>query len=191
MSSVANQPNPCGLSGADYTSALFDLLPRGAIWPRFQNTTLYKIVAGLGDFFMRFQNRACVLLEQESFPGTAVEMLPDWETALGLPDPCTAGLAMTVTQRQAACVARLAGSFNPTAANLIAYAATFGLVITITYPAANTIVIHGYPVSVTYFRAGQSFAGDLLSTFTPNALLECIMAPVIPAHVAYSFAFDL
>jgi hypothetical protein len=48
---------------------------------------LGKIVAGIGDFFMRFQNRACALLERESFPGTAVEMLPDWERALGLPDP--------------------------------------------------------------------------------------------------------
>ena len=184
------QPNPCGLTGADYTAALFDLLPRGAIWPRDPKTTLGKIVAGIGHFFMRFHNRACALLQTECFPGTAVELLPDWERALGLPDPCMPHTT-TIALRQAACIARLAGGFNPTAANLIAYAALLGFVITITYPAANTIVIHAHAVSVTYFRFGESVFGDRLSDFTDNSALECLMAAVIPAHVAYSFAYDL
>ena len=187
---TVSQPNPCGLTGADYTAALFDLLPHGAIWPKKPQSTLGKIVAGIGDFFMRFQNRACDLLEQESFPGTAIELLPDWERALGLPDPCVTA-TLTVAQRQAACVARLAGSFDPTAPNLIAYALSFGFTITITHPAANTAVIHAQAVTVTYFRAGQDYAGDLLSTFTNNSVLECLMAAVMPAHVAFSFAYDL
>jgi uncharacterized protein YmfQ (DUF2313 family) len=183
--STPNQVTPCGLGWADFLTALLDLLPRGRAWI---GTNLRALLAGMADNFLRLQQRSCDLSETESFPGTAIEMLPDWEQALGLPDPCVTD-ALTVAQRQAACIARLAGSFNPTAANMIAYAAAIGFTITIDYPAANVWRIHAPTESIVYFLADFGVADEPLETWG-NTLLECVMNAVNPAHIQLEFAYS-
>ncbi|WP_197520275.1 putative phage tail protein, partial [Paraburkholderia tropica] len=54
--------------------------------------------------YERSTSRANYLLI-DSFPPTAYELLPEWESTLGLPDPC-AGEAPTIPQRQAQVLAR-------------------------------------------------------------------------------------
>ena len=48
-------------------------------------------------------SRAADLLERESDPRKTIELLPDWERAFGLPDPCFK-TAITINERQIALV---------------------------------------------------------------------------------------
>ena len=208
---AASQPDPTALTTDDYRAALFDLLPRGAAWPRNPAGVLGRFIAGLADNFMRLHGRSLDLLLRECFPGTAVELLDDWERALGLPDPCVTG-GQTVAQRQAACVARLAGGFDPTKANFIAFAAGLGFTITIDtfrpfragWSSAGDALcgaahsesdwrfwwrVNAPRYSVGHFTAGHSVAGDPLRSWG-NQLLECSLTRLKPAHTEIIFSYS-
>ncbi len=75
-------------TGADYTSALFSLLPQGLAWPRAVGTTLSNIVTGLAQIFGYVDDRAADMLEVETDPRKTTELLLEWERAFGLPDNC-------------------------------------------------------------------------------------------------------
>lgn len=75
-------------SGDDYAQAFLDLLPQGQAWPKAPGTTLERATNGLNQYWGVVDSRACDLLDRESDPRTTVELLPDWERAWGLPDPC-------------------------------------------------------------------------------------------------------
>jgi uncharacterized protein YmfQ (DUF2313 family) len=86
-------------SGDDYTAAFLALLPRGQAWPREPGNTLYQTCDGLAQYWGVVDGRAADLLERESDPRHTVELLPDWEKAWGLPDPCFPS-ATTIGERQ-------------------------------------------------------------------------------------------
>ena len=54
---------------------------------------------GLNQYWGHVDGRAADLLEIESDPRTTVELLPDWERAWGLPDPCFPN-ATSIAERQ-------------------------------------------------------------------------------------------
>src|SRR5260363_17238 len=62
---------------------------------------------------------------------STVELLPEWEATLGLPDPCTGPLS-TVQARRAQAVARFANTGGQSAAHFIRMAAQLGYAISIT-----------------------------------------------------------
>jgi uncharacterized protein YmfQ (DUF2313 family) len=74
--------------GDDYAHASQELLPRGQAWPREPDSTLMRTIDGLAQSWGFVDSRAADLLEIESDPRKTVELLPDWERAWGLPDPC-------------------------------------------------------------------------------------------------------
>jgi uncharacterized protein YmfQ (DUF2313 family) len=91
-------------TGDDYTLAFLSLLPQGQAWPRWidctnDKTTLYKVHRGLAYYYGWIDGRAADLLEREANPGFTIELLPDWERAYGLPDPCFPE-ANTIAERQ-------------------------------------------------------------------------------------------
>jgi len=55
---------------------------------------------GLAEYWGFVDGRAADLLERESDPRLTVELLPDWERAWGLPDPCFPS-ATTIGERRA------------------------------------------------------------------------------------------
>jgi uncharacterized protein YmfQ (DUF2313 family) len=75
-------------TGDDYVQAFISLLPQGQAWPRALDSTLYKTCQGLATYWGFVDGRAGDLLERESDPRKTIELLPDWERAWGLPDPC-------------------------------------------------------------------------------------------------------
>ena len=87
--------------GAQYAEALLQLLPHGPAWPRHEDSIFVQTVTGLAQIWGDVDGRAADLLENESDPRTTVELLPDWERAWGLPDPCFEGTATSIAQRQA------------------------------------------------------------------------------------------
>jgi uncharacterized protein YmfQ (DUF2313 family) len=75
-------------SGEDYAAQFLTLLPTGQAWPREPDSTLVRACSGLSDYWGFVDGRAGDLLEIESDPRLTHELLPDWERAFGLPDPC-------------------------------------------------------------------------------------------------------
>jgi uncharacterized protein YmfQ (DUF2313 family) len=85
--------------GEKYASALMSLLPRGQAWPTDPESVLVRAVTGLALYYGFVDSRAADLLERESDPRITLELLPDWERAWGLPDPCFAA-PITISERQ-------------------------------------------------------------------------------------------
>jgi uncharacterized protein YmfQ (DUF2313 family) len=86
-------------SGDDYTHAFLRLLPQGQAWPREPDSILARVARGLCQYWGFVDGRAADLLERESDPRITIELLPDWERAWGLPDPCFAS-PQTVEMRR-------------------------------------------------------------------------------------------
>jgi uncharacterized protein YmfQ (DUF2313 family) len=86
-------------SGADYAQQFLKLLPVGQAWPKSPGSILERVCHGLAEYWGFVDARAGDLLERESDPRKTVELLPDWEKAWGLPDPCFPS-ATTIGERQ-------------------------------------------------------------------------------------------
>lgn len=106
-----------------YVVQLQQLLPRGRAWSRGADAELTLLLRGWADEFARVDLRASDLLA-ETVPSAAVELLPDWETALDLD-----GSNSSLAARQAAVAARLlAGAdFTASAEAIAALGEQFGV----------------------------------------------------------------
>lgn len=146
------------------------------------------------------------LILTEADPRSTYEFLADWERVLGLPGDCAplAVVALTVEQRRAAVVAKLAERGGTAPAYFIALAVRLGFEITITegrewtFDSDDDAVLYG---------ADWDFAwlvNALLNTVnewtfdsnddTPfawwgNELLECAIRKYKPAHTVALFAY--
>ncbi|QAU25393.1 DUF2313 domain-containing protein [Dyella sp. M7H15-1] len=86
-------------SRADFQSALWALMPRGRAWNRDPGSVQDQVLAA---FALSFERTATAALEliADAFPATAIDMIPEWQASLGLPDPCTGPAPTMVQQRQ-------------------------------------------------------------------------------------------
>ena len=148
---------------------------------------------------------AASALIADAFPSTAIDMLSDWESVLGLPDPC-AGPDPTVELRQLHVVARLTQQNGPSIPSLIAYAAALGFTITITEfnPARYGWARYGDPLNgshwahawritqtngeVRFAEYDSAHEGDPYQSWG-NQVLECEMRRIAPAHTILQFAY--
>lgn len=180
-------------------------MPRGKAWPRDASSVMAQVMSGLSPTWARHTARNNNLLV-DAFPATAVELLTEWEAALGLPDPC-AGSAPTIAARQQQVVARFAGSGGQSAAYYIAYAALLGYTVTITEfaPARVGQSSMGQPLNgpawafawqitaplntLVQSRVGSARAGDPLASWG-NAVLQCELSAIVPAHTITIFAYE-
>ena len=192
------------LLASNFLSAIQALLPRGQVWPRDQDAVQTKALAGLAPSYERNTSRANYLLA-DSFPATAYELLPEWESTLGLPDPC-AGPAPTIAQRRAQIIARLGGGGSVSIQSLTAFAESLGYTVTITqYVQARAGMLqagdpcNGYDwnfawkitaplASLKIATAGAMGAGDALVAWG-NSVLECEIRSISSAHTIPIFAY--
>lgn len=193
------------LTADDFLAALHrGLLPPGDIWPTETSSMQSRVLRALMLTYERLIARDNNLLI-DSFPSSAVELLPEWESTLGLPDPC-AGPSPTLQLRQAQVVIRLATVTCPTIAYFTALAATLGYVVTVQQFApfrvginragdavqgsgwASAWLVYAPAVEVAYFRAGRSAAGDALAAWG-NPVLQCEIQRLAPAHTVVLFAY--
>lgn len=189
---------------ADFLAALQALLPRGKVWPRDPDASLTKSLNGLTPTYARQTSRSNQLLV-DAFPVTTIELLPEWEATLGLPDPC-AGLSPTIYARRAQVVARVKAQGGQSVLYFIALAAALGYTVTITQfaparagqtragmPCNGPAWAHAYRVNaplntVVRARAGTSKAGEPLAYWS-NTVLECELRQVMPAHAVIIFSY--
>jgi uncharacterized protein YmfQ (DUF2313 family) len=190
-------------SADDYTQALLALLPRGRAWPKDPGSIQYLTMAALALGLVRLDARAQALLV-DAFPGTTLELLEQWEATLGLPDPCD-GPDQTIDQRRGQVVNKLVSAGGQSIAYFLGVLARLGYpgaAITQYFPFradidaadrplyADTWMFHwtiNLPnLSVFWFEADRSSAGDPLYTVSDNAV-TCIIDSLKPAHTTVDF----
>lgn len=190
-------------SAQDFLQALQALMPRGRVWPRDPDAVQTRVLSGLAQVYERQTIRANQLLA-DAFPLTTYELLPEWETTLGLPDPC-AGPAPTAAARRAQVLAKLQAQGGQSVAYFIAVAASLGYSITIKQyvPARAGLLRAGDPLngndwahawqvtSPTYTvhkaQAGVLAAGEPLA-YWGDTVLACELSSIKPAHTVLLFS---
>lgn len=190
---------------SDFVGAINALMPRGLAWPKDPSSVMGQVIAGLAPTWVRHTHANNNLLV-DAFPATAVQLLPEWESTLGLPDPC-AGESPTLQGRQQQVVARLTNSGGQSIAYFIAYAKALGYTVTVTefapfragqsragQPTGTqdwffTWQINAPLNTVLYFPAGQAVAGQPLGSWG-NAVLQCELTAIKPAHTYLNFGYQ-
>lgn len=191
-------------SAADFLAAFQALMPRGRVWPRDADAVQTNVLSGLSPSQARQNARSNQLLV-DAFPVSTIELLPEWELTLGLPDPC-AGPSPTIATRRAQVVARVKTVGGQSVPYFIAYALALGYAITVTefVPARLGLARAGQPLmgdawahawqinatlhTVVRAQIGISTAGDPLAYWS-NAVLECQLREVMPAHTVLIFSY--
>lgn len=191
----------------DYTRGLVSLLPVGLAWPRDVTSTQHATVRAIGKAFARSDSDALSVLSG-SFPSTALMMLPEWESTLGLPDDCAIGEIGSFGERLRAVVSRLISTGGLNRSYYIAVAAALGYEITILqfrpamcsmslcgeaingeeWPFTWKIVAPGSTVRPAY--SGQTYCGDPLATWG-NKQLECTINRIAPSHINIVFVYGI
>jgi uncharacterized protein YmfQ (DUF2313 family) len=190
----------------DYLAAFQRLLPRGRIWHRGWGTVQAEDLLTLLPQIVRLNQRAIDAL-RETFPCSTLELLPEWEASLGLPDPCIGPLD-TIPERQAAVCAKFAARGGQSAAYFIQLAAAIGCTITIStfrpfYASEGRVdeplydeqwafvwqvnVVVGAD-TIVYFRVDESRVDEPLVAFG-NTMLECLLRAAAPAHTEIIFSY--
>jgi uncharacterized protein YmfQ (DUF2313 family) len=189
-------------SAAQYAEKLQALLPRGRVWG---DGVQGQVTAALAPSFERLDARAQQLLF-DAMPPNTVELLPEWEASLGLPDPCE-GPDQTTDQRRAQVIAKFCASGGQSIAYYQGVLETLGYtnsVITQFAPFRAGRSMAGDPaydsrwwfawniylpdLRVFFFRAGLAAAGDPLVTY-PTTAVFCVIAALKPAHTVATFTF--
>lgn len=189
----------------DYARQMRSLLPLGRLWSRDDDTLLFGLLKGLCLTWDRLTARANNLLV-DAFPLTTLELLPEWEASLGLPDPC-AGISPTIEARRAQVVARFAAEGGQSRAYFISFAGQLGYTIdianfapfrvgfsTVGTPLYGADWAYAFAIlaplnTVQWFRAGLGAAGEPLAYWS-NAVLECEINAVKPAHMVALFEYS-
>jgi uncharacterized protein YmfQ (DUF2313 family) len=200
------------LSAADFAAGQQGLLPRGRAWPRRAGAMLTAFCQALGDCLYAFHLACALFLETESFPATAVQLLPDYETDYGLPDSCSPPNP-TMLQRRNALMAKIASSpGGQSAAYFIGVAAALGYTVTITtwkpfelgprgvLPGGSgaTLVsaawrfawrVNAPQITVQRFTLGVSALPEPLWTIG-NTELQCRLSKLQPAYGTLWFKYS-
>lgn len=193
-----------GLDVFAYARQILGLLPPGDGLLRDADSEVFDLALSLGEEPARVSGRADDLI-READPSTTLELLPEWEAMLGLPETCTTE-AQSIEERRLAVVAKLTTVGAQTPAFYIALAASVGYVVTITEYRpfrsgwshsgdlltdadwAHTWTVNAPETSVREFQAGKSVAGEALRTWS-NQILECTLSARKPAHTVLLFAY--
>lgn len=197
-------------SADNYLQMLINLLPRGRAWSRDPDSILYKLMHAFSAELGRIDGRNTDLSIERDTRFT-IELLPDHEKDLGLPDECTT-LAETIAERRRIANSKLVTDTGLDKQTYIDIAADLGYIITITEftPCWSGMAVSGDPcgdqqnifywqvnVIITaetfedwvYFTCGSSECGDLLIYAPLLSVLECVLNTYKPAWTKMLFTY--
>ena len=193
------------LTDSDYLQQLQALLPPGPAWAKDDDATLTRLLSSLSAELARVDGRSWQIVE-EADPRTTAELFLDWERVAGLPDSCAVafGGAQTMPQRRAALVGKLVTLGGQSPAYFIGLAAALGYAITITefrpftvgsrvnQPICGSAWSFAWQVNaalntVRKFKVSDTVADPLAAW--GNALLECVIKHLKPAHTTVLFSY--
>lgn len=143
---------PSQINIANYRALLVKLLPIGKAWNKVKEHPMFL---GLAVEFARIFDRGQDFLNKELYPGTADEMLTDWEQLLGLPDECTPeGLDVAGRRQQVLQKMSTLGGASPAYFQDLASLSGF-----------NAIVTNYRPFRVGTSRVGEPLTNDFDISF--------------------------
>lgn len=186
-----------------WVEATYALMPPGqVVWPRDPASRWGKLLGVIAEERRLRHDRKLTLLDSESFPSTALELLPEFEKVAGLPDPCRP-LPGTLAQRRAELIDQFFADHVPTKQLMLDLAKKAGWNVEIheQQDFVAGLSLAGEPVgesdfvwivylidaSIAFFHAGSNVAGDVLFTFPDISTLECVLRRAAPAHTQVYF----
>ena len=193
------------LIDTDYLRQLQALLPPGPAWSKDDDATLTRLLYALSAELARVDGRAWQIIE-EADPRTTAELFLNWETDAGLPDSCAVafGGTQTMAQRRAALVGKLVTLGGQSPAYFIGLAAALGYAITVTEFHAQTV---NDDVNMPFYDVTWNFVWQVNAALNTvnvfnvngpvsdplaswgNALLECVIKRLKPAHTTVQFSY--
>ncbi len=191
-----------------YANQILSLFPLGPAWDDARTTNLGTLSLAMADELSRVDARS-QQLAVDWLPSQSIELLPDWERALALPDNCFPDQAQTLEQRQLAAVEKFTrlglqtpAYFKSLAAHLgynveieefFPFAAGSGLagtaVIDEDWAYTWKVHIYGQQITVSDFQVGKSTVGEGLRTWG-NSLIECVINRQKPAHTVVIYSYE-
>ncbi len=178
------------------------LLPPVAYEP--SGVVLTASIMAEGAALDRAHTLASYVLEAISPAGAGGLWLADWERVLGLPDECAGGLGQTLAERIAAALAKMRERGGQSRTYFIAVAAALGYAVSIEEHDAFTCetacdqplhhedwryawTVRAPETTVREFTCGSGCCDPLASW--GNALLECVLSRLKPAHTHLTFTY--
>lgn len=196
------------LTERDYSHQIDELLPRGPIWKRTPGSTLDAVLYALGREAARADARINQVLE-EADPRTSVEELARWFDDYGIPSACLEAIAdPSQEQMRQELLAKITSNLGLTAAFFESLAGTLGYqakVTTFTEHDVNDDVEHPLyekqwttvmTLGITIRANGNAeyldvtWGADEPLARWGNALLECVIRALAPAHVYVIFMYE-
>lgn len=174
-------------SAAQYGQAARNLFPRGRAWNRQDGSNQASFCDALGQVYAQ-QDADSIQMLSDFFPATATQGLPEWNSSVGLPDPCS-GAPATTADNQQQIVAKLAATGGQSISYYTELAAALGYDIEIAEfcatspgtgaPAGMITNIndwdHTWQVTITNPNTAPA-------STTP---LECLLERYKPAHTQF------
>lgn len=112
------------VSAEQYAQQLANLLPPGIALAAEPGSEMAELLARLGKYLAAAHNRGEQLLAEGS-PWHALELLPEWEASLALPDSCSVAVP-TLAERRASLVAKLTDAGGARIARFVQIARALG-----------------------------------------------------------------
>jgi uncharacterized protein YmfQ (DUF2313 family) len=174
---------------ADFLAGMQALLPTGPAWPRDPDAVVTQVLAALVPLYTANAAAASGLLA-DAFPVSPVNLLPEWQATLGLPDPC-AGQNPTLQAEQEQVATRFVATGGQSIPYFVSVAATLGFPITITqfrpfrFGDSFGQLLYGEP----WAFAWQVNAPPLGNGSSGNNVLVCELQRIAPAHTVPIFQF--
>jgi uncharacterized protein YmfQ (DUF2313 family) len=177
-----------GLTSVDYLAAAKALLPRGRALAAAVGSVQEAVLSAIADLCAALHADAIRLIDVECDPHTTDEMLADFETAWGLPDPCLPD-PETVEKRRLLLVARIGDKGGLNKQRYIDLAATLGLTVTVD-EIAPFIWRMNVPEAVTVTTATCTDPSDVQLRSWGDPALECAVLMRNRASCRVLFAYQ-
>lgn len=191
-----------------YANQIMSLFPSGPAWDDARAGNIGDLCIAMADELSRVDYRA-QQLAVDWLPSQAIELLPDWERALALPDNCFPDQFQTLEQRQLAAVEKFTRLGLQTPAYYVSLAEQLGYNIEVEefFPfsagsgTAGTAVVDedwaytwkvkilGTEIVIGDFQIGRSTVGEALRQWG-NSLIECAINKQKPAHTVVIYSYE-
>lgn len=191
-----------------YANQILSLFPSGPAWDDARAGNIGDLCLAMADELSRVDYRA-QQLAVDWLPSQAIELLPDWERALALPDNCFPDQFQTLEQRQLAAVEKFTRLGLQTPAYYVSLAEQLGYNIEVEefFPfsagvgtAGAAVVdeawaytwkvnILGTEIVIGDFQIGKSTVGEALRQWG-NSLIECAINKQKPAHTVVIYSYE-
>ncbi len=168
-------------SQAEYRDLMLGMLPDS--YTKAEGSEVWKVADCLAAKWARLSTRIDAL-RLETWPGTAVETIGEWERFLLLPSPC----AVTLEQRQANCVAVFTRRVTPTRGELVALLRS---VLGFDVRLIETKKSHLVDLNPKYWKYGSRIGIEFGMGKYPDAMrlrqVQALIARIKQSHTFYYF----